>query len=75
MKTCYLKKDLQERFNRKRGWFVKAWRIVDADDQDLVQPWLNTKAEAIETAKALGYAINYLPAIEPRLGTNINTEA
>lgn len=52
-KVGYLKKDRQERFNLKRGWFVTAWRIVDAEGKDLVQPWSNTKGEARETAKSL----------------------
>lgn len=46
MKDGYLKKDRQERFNLKRGWYVNAWRIVDAKGCDLVQPWSNTKSEA-----------------------------
>lgn len=53
LKTGYLKKDSQERFNSKRAWFVNAWRIVDANGQDMVQPWCNTKREARELAKAL----------------------
>ena len=47
----YLKKDRQERFNYKRGWFVNAWRIVDASGRDMVQPWANTKTEARAQAK------------------------
>ncbi|AGR89058.1 hypothetical protein PAK_P30104 [Pseudomonas phage PAK_P3] len=54
MKTGYLKKDSQERFNLKRAWTVNAWRIVDALGRDMVQPWANTKTEARQTAKALG---------------------
>ena len=54
MKIGYLKKDRQERFNLKRAWFVNAWRIVDAQGRDMVQPWPNTKTEAHQTAKALG---------------------
>jgi hypothetical protein len=50
----YLKKDHQECFNLKRGWFVDAWRIVDAQGRDMVQPWSNTKTDAQETAKAMG---------------------
>jgi len=52
MKTGYLKKDRQERFNSKRGWFVTAWRIVDGEGRDMIQPWMNTKGEAREVAKA-----------------------
>ena len=47
----YLKKYYQEKFNRKRGWFVKAWRILDEHGNDIVQPWFDTKAEAMEYAK------------------------
>jgi len=54
MKIGYLKKDRQERFNLKRAWFVNAWRIVDAQGRDMVQPWPNTKTDARQTAKALG---------------------
>lgn len=56
-KEGYLKKDRKERFNLKRGWFVNAWRIVNKDGDDLVQPWSNTKKEARETAKQLGIRI------------------
>ena len=38
MKTGYLKKDRMERYNMKRGWFVVAWRIVDENGVDMVQP-------------------------------------
>lgn len=54
MKTGYLKKDRMERYNSKRGWFVNAWRIVDENGVDLVQPWPNTKSEARRTAAQLG---------------------
>ena len=54
---CYLKKDRKERYNLKRGWFVNAWRLVDAEGRDLCQPWDNTKGEARETAKRLGFKI------------------
>ncbi|HFH4279288.1 TPA: hypothetical protein ACGJ4S_000992 [Pseudomonas aeruginosa] len=53
MKSGYLKKDRQERFNLKRGWFVDAWRIVDEQGRDLVQPWPNTKTEARRVARLL----------------------
>ncbi len=54
MKTGYLKKDRQERFNTKRGWFVTAWRIVNAEGRDMIQPWMNTKGEARAIAKQQG---------------------
>jgi len=50
----YLKKDRKERYNSKRGWFVNAWRIVDENGADLVQPWPNTKSEARRIAVQLG---------------------
>lgn len=58
MKTCIIKQDIQERYNIKRGWFVNAYRIVSPETgHDLVQPWSDSKKEARETAKELGYTI------------------
>lgn len=54
MKIGFLKKDIQERYNSKRGWFVNVWRIVDKNGKDMVQPWSNTKKEARDTAKHCG---------------------
>ena len=54
MKTGYLKKDMMERYNSKRGWFVVAWRIVDENGKDMVLPWPNTKSEAHRLAVKLG---------------------
>lgn len=54
MRTGYLKKDRMERYNSKRGWFVVAWRIVDENGGDLVQPWPNTKSEARRIAAQVG---------------------
>jgi len=51
MRTGYLHKDHQERFNSQRGWFVNAWRIVDENGVDMVQPWFDTKTEARAYAK------------------------
>lgn len=53
-KVGYLKKDMRERYNLKRCWFVNAWRIVDADGRDMVQPWSDTQKEAKATAAAIG---------------------
>jgi hypothetical protein len=53
----YIKKDRQERFNRKRGWFVNAWRIVDVAGNDLTQSWLSTKGEALMLAKQMNIQI------------------
>lgn len=57
MTKAYLKRDRQERFNLRRGWFVNAWRIVDEDGRDLVQPWSNTKTEARAVCRELGYQL------------------
>lgn len=57
MKKGWLKKDRQERFNLKRAWEVIAWRIVDTQGQDIIQPWQNTKREALELAKKIGIEI------------------
>jgi hypothetical protein len=40
--------------NRLTAWFVRAYRIVDADGKDMVQPYDRTKREARTIAKALG---------------------
>ena len=48
----FILKDRQERFNLKRGWFVNAWRLVDANQQDMVQPWFNSKRDLREYASA-----------------------
>jgi len=47
-------KDRQERFNAKRSWLVNAWRIVDSNGIDMIQPGCNTKSEATVVAKQLG---------------------
>lgn len=46
----FILKDRQERFTLKRGWFVNAWRLVDAKQQDMVQPWFNSKRDLREYA-------------------------
>lgn len=51
MKTAYLISDRKEKYNLKRSWFVKKYRIVDKDGKDLVQPWLDTKKEAMQYTK------------------------
>lgn len=53
----YLKKDRMERYNLSRGWFVNAWRIVDKEGNDIIQPWSTTKKEALETASKCGISI------------------
>ena len=54
MKIGYLKKDMLERYNMKRAWFVNAWRIVDENGKDMVLPWPNTKTEARRLAAQMG---------------------
>lgn len=56
MTTVYMIRDRQERINsRGQGWFVNAYRVVDENNRDLVQPWFNTKGEAKKYAKTKGY--------------------
>jgi hypothetical protein len=65
MKIAYLKKDRQERYNLKRGWFVNAYRLVDIEGNDMVQPWFDTKTEARQFCKTRNWRINetmYFPA-------------
>lgn len=56
-RLVYLLKDRQERYNMKRAWFVNAWRLVDKDGNDALQPWCDTKGEALRIAKALGWIV------------------
>lgn len=48
--VAILKKDRQERFNIHRAWFVNAWRLVNHNGKDLIQPWMRSKSEAREVA-------------------------
>lgn len=57
MRVGYLMRDRQERFNLKRAWYVTAWRIVDEEGCDLVQPWCNTKTDARNLAARLDIEI------------------
>lgn len=60
-KQVWLKKDRVEKFNLKRGWFVNAWRVVNANGDDLIQPWCATKKEALATIKSMGWELNMTP--------------
>ena len=60
-RIVYLKEDRGERFNLKRAWFVKQWRIVDKDGSDLVQPWFDTIKEAKHFAKKRGWKLIDFP--------------
>lgn len=53
IKLGYLKADMMEKRGSKAIRWVKAWRLVDKEGTDIVQPWSRTRAEAIELAKHL----------------------
>lgn len=53
MKTGKIIETIEERYNCKRGWFRKAYRIVDLDGNDLLQPYCKSIKEAREDAKYL----------------------
>jgi hypothetical protein len=57
MKEVWLELDQQERFNLKRAWFVKAYRLVDINGVDAVQPWFNNKTSARWFAKHMGWKL------------------
>lgn len=42
---------------RRGVYWVKRWRIIDADKQDLVQPYFQTKDEAREFADKRGWTL------------------
>lgn len=46
----------QAREETPRGW-CQCWRIIDADKQDLIQPYFQTKDEAREFADKRGWAL------------------
>jgi hypothetical protein len=56
-KIGYIKKDQQEKYTLKRGWFVNAWRVVDSNGKDYFQPWCSTRREALTTARELEITI------------------
>lgn len=58
MKIGYLVRARKKR-ERTQGqsWMGTAWRIVDEDGQDLIQPWLDTKAHAMEIARQREYLL------------------
>lgn len=62
-KIGYLKQDRQEKLGIKRTTFVKAWRVVDENDEDLFQPWCRTIKEAKETCKELGITLKERTAL------------
>lgn len=45
-----------ERITLNKGWFVTQWRVVDMMDNDLLQPWFNSRTEAERVAEAMGYS-------------------
>ncbi len=58
MKTVFLKKDYEEVFTVKRAWKRIAWRLVDAQGVDLVQPWFRKKSDLRAFAKTQGWQIS-----------------
>ena len=54
-RTVYLKKASQEHYNLKRAWLVNAWRLVDKNARDAVQPWFDTKRQARNFCKLQGW--------------------
>ena len=54
----HLVKTRQERYTFRNSWFVTRWVILNENEMDMVQPWLETKKEALEIAKELGYTIS-----------------
>ncbi len=46
-----------ERVTLKRAWFVTAYRIVNANDEDMVLPWMTTRQEAIDVAREVGITL------------------
>ena len=57
-RVVYLKKDIQEHFNRKRSWYVNAYRIVDENGKDLIQPWCDSKKEARDVCIYKNWELN-----------------
>jgi hypothetical protein len=58
IETGYLKRDIREWISAvKRCRWVTAWRIVDAQGDDMIFPWPHSKREARETANAHGIVI------------------
>jgi len=45
-----------ERATLNKGWFVTRWRVVDMMDNDLLQPWFESRKEAERVAEAMGYS-------------------
>jgi len=56
-KHCAIVPARQERISVLRGWFITRYRVIDMDDQDILQPWFETKKEATRIAKELGYTV------------------
>jgi hypothetical protein len=45
-----------ERVALNKGWVVTQWRVVDMMDNDLLQPWFDSRKEAERVAEAMGYS-------------------
>lgn len=53
IKVGYLRKDMQEKRRSAKASWVTAWRLVDKEGTDIVQPWSSSRAEALELARLL----------------------
>jgi hypothetical protein len=54
-REVYLLRDQMEKRNTQSVAFVIAWRVVDKDRVDVLQPWFETRREAHEAIEALKY--------------------
>lgn len=51
MRKVIISKTWIEKFNTKRAWFVRRWRITDLSGDDLAQPYFHTLKDAKEFCK------------------------
>ena len=56
-KHCAIVPARMERVTLKSGWFVTRWRVIDMQDNDLLQPWFKCNSEAKRIAIQMGYTI------------------
>jgi hypothetical protein len=54
-KKVYLLRDQMEKLNTQSVSFVIAWRVVDKDRVEVLQPWFETRRGAHEAIEALKY--------------------
>lgn len=60
MRRVKVVRTVQESLRRKGTRMKTAWRLVDEHGQDVVQPWFDTKAEALAYAKGAGHELEKL---------------